>query len=162
MMFSKSKNLLKTITTLKFKRFICHYFSVIYIVILIYLVFFLKRRYTKINYRSKLNLIPFKKKYSIIQQLNFQTIDIHKEFLIDIVGNILLLVPFSVVINILFNKEFSYRKIIVLIILSSLSIELSQFIFNKGVADIDDVILNNIGGITGIFLNKIKPLNKTL
>lgn len=162
MMFLKSKNTSKTITTLKFKRFIYLFFSVLYFIILIYIVFFTKRRYTKINYRCKFNLIPFKQKYSTIQQLNLQNIHIQKDFLINLTGNILMFIPFFFAINTLFNKEFSNRKIISLTIISTLSIELFQFIFNIGVADIDDVILNITGGVIGILLNKIKFLNKAL
>lgn len=38
------------------------------------------------------------------------------------------------------------------IILTSLGIEATQFIFNIGVTDIDDVILNIIGGSIGLLL----------
>ncbi len=139
------------------------YFSVLYFTILIYIVFFARRRFNQIHYRSKLNLIPFKEKYSIIQKLNLQTIHLQKDFLINLIGNIFIFIPFCFAMNSLFKKEFLKQKIILLIIISTLIIEFSQFIFNKGVADIDDVILNTIGGIIGIWLHKItsktKPYN---
>ena len=63
-------------------------------------------------------------------------------------------IPFCFVMTSLFKNGFSNKKIILLIIISTLIIEFSQFIFNKGVADIDDVILNTIGGIIGLTLHK--------
>ncbi len=69
-------------------------------------------------------------------------------------GNIFMFIPFCFAMTSLFKNGFSNKKIILLIIISTLIIEFSQFIFNKGVADIDDVILNTIGGIIGLALHK--------
>jgi glycopeptide antibiotics resistance protein len=129
---------------------------------MVYSVFFARRRFGKNDYRTKLNLIPFKEKYSVIQQLNVKTISTQKDFFIDLFGNIFMFIPFCYAIIWLMNKEFSNQKLIILIISSSVSIEILQFIFNKGVPDLDDVILNTVGGCVGIalqkFTNRIKAL----
>ncbi|EGT3996408.1 VanZ family protein, partial [Clostridioides difficile] len=58
-------------------------------------------------------------------------------------------------------KNLNKKTIIITIILVSLAFELTQYIFALGSSDIDDVILNSLGGIIGITIyinmNKLFP-----
>ncbi|HBG0351778.1 TPA: VanZ family protein, partial [Clostridioides difficile] len=58
-------------------------------------------------------------------------------------------------------KNLNKKTIIIAIILVSLAFELTQYIFALGSSDIDDVILNSLGGIIGITIyinmNKLFP-----
>ena len=49
-------------------------------------------------------------------------------------------------------KKTSVRVYTIMIALISLVVEILQYIFALGVADIDDLILNTIGGFIGIIL----------
>ena len=109
--------------------------SVIYALILFALVFL------KDNARE-INLVPFRFAYDYI---------IHKEPLgfSNIIGNVLLFVPLGILIAM---QKISARKGILLILAATFGIELIQYIFCCGISDIDDIILNLIGGIVGIGL----------
>ena len=72
-------------------------------------------------------------------------------FINNIIGNILLFIPFG-----MFLRYYFKLKIISLIfitILYSLSIEITQILINR-VFDIDDIILNLIGSIIGYYFSK--------
>lgn len=72
-------------------------------------------------------------------------------FINNIIGNILLFIPFG-----MFLRYYFKLKIISLIfitILYSLSIEVTQILINR-VFDIDDIILNLIGAIIGYYFSK--------
>ncbi len=85
------------------------------------------------------NFIPLKE----IMRYNFTS----KLFYKNVLGNMLLFVPFGYFVNyILKNKKFIIGTTLTLI--TSLSIELIQMNIGRSF-DIDDIILNIIGGITG-------------
>jgi len=63
--------------------------------------------------------------------------------------NIVLLAPLGLFLPVLFGeKKISFYFGIIFLL--SLSIEIIQFIFDLGSADIDDIILNCIGGLLGL------------
>ena len=85
------------------------------------------------------NFIPFKEimRYSLSSSLFFK----------NVLGNVLLFIPFGYFVNtILKNKRFIIN--ILLTFITSLSIELIQMNIGRSF-DIDDIILNLIGGIIG-------------
>lgn len=55
------------------------------------------------------------------------------------------------------NKLFNYLQVF---LYTSLFIELIQFIFKRGIFDIDDIILNTIGGFIGVYLTQKFLLKK--
>ena len=63
-------------------------------------------------------------------------------------------IPFGIYLMI-FLKEKSLIKGVLITVLSSLIIEIVQFTFALGSSDIDDIILNTIGGLIGILIYKI-------
>lgn len=71
----------------------------------------------------------------------------------NIIGNILLFIPLGMLLPYLFPAFNSIRKLILICLLSSLTIELTQFILRQfgtyRTVDIDDIILNTTGGILG-------------
>jgi glycopeptide antibiotics resistance protein len=66
-------------------------------------------------------------------------------------GNIVLFMPFAFVMMWVLNMT-QVWKIAVAACLLSLTIEVLQYYTARGVADIDDVILNTIGAIAGAYL----------
>lgn len=94
------------------------------------------------------NFIPFKEitRYSIGSRLFFK----------NVCGNILLFIPFGLLISI-YLKLKNMGIPFALTLLSSLSIEFTQMVIGRSF-DVDDIFLNCIGGIIGYFIYKI--LNK--
>lgn len=89
-------------------------------------------------------------------------------WIINIVGNLVLLMPLSILVPMLFKKFRSMKKTIILCFLVSVSIEflqfLSMFCGNRRSVDIDDVILNTLGSVLGFFIFKYlqKIINKKM
>ena len=71
----------------------------------------------------------------------------------NIIGNILLFLPLGMFLPYLFRAFNSIRNLILICLLGSLTIELTQLILRQfgtyRTVDIDDIILNTIGGILG-------------
>ena len=101
-------------------------------------------------YRS-INLIPF---YSIIDYLSGGTEILTKLSFANVAGNIIIFIPFGVYLP-LFRKDKKIMANLFLVIITSLFVEVIQWIFGIGTADIDDIILNCIGGLIGILGYKI-------
>lgn len=95
------------------------------------------------------NFIPFKEimRYKITDPL----------FIRNILGNILLFVPFSyIVTDIVYMvcKKTNFLICTIYVLLTSLSIESIQYFIGRAF-DIDDILLNFIGGILGYIVWKI-------
>lgn len=110
--------------------------SIIYILCLFHVVTF-----QDVNYGTS-NFVPFKEifRYSIGSP----------KFIRNVIGNIMLFVPFGFLSSYLLkNRKFSVVTILTLI--ASLTIETVQYYIGR-VFDIDDIILNIIGGIIGFLI----------
>lgn len=131
-----------------------------YIVLVLYIVFGARRRHgvSADHFRSFLNFVPFEGKLEDYQS-NFAHISRYN-FYSDLIGNILLFIPLSFLLMYLFRIKTSI--VIIIALLTSLTIEMTQYFFGVGVADIDDVILNSIGAIIGslIFIVFRRNLNR--
>ena len=71
----------------------------------------------------------------------------------NLLGNIILFIPIPFVLAWYFKMN-RFLPILFTGFLISLSIELLQYIFDVGVADIDDIILNTLGTFAGFFCYK--------
>ena len=70
----------------------------------------------------------------------------------NLMGNILLFIPFGLLYP-LCRKKVLWIEVVLAILVFTLSIELLQFIFfTSRSADVDDMLLNFVGGILGYFL----------
>lgn len=72
----------------------------------------------------------------------------------NVLGNIILLIPMGIYLPLL-RRDNKILKNILLIFLMSLSVEIVQYIFAVGITDIDDIILNCVGGLIGITIYKV-------
>lgn len=80
----------------------------------------------------------------------------------DIVLNMVLFMPLGFLIKLL-SPSISFFKILVFAILCSLFIETNQYIFEKGIAQFDDVMHNTIGAVIGwYFARMVMNLNTIL
>ena len=98
------------------------------------------------GYRS-LNLIPFRSINSYLFHCNF------KWAVNNLLGNIAVFVPLGVYVTLL-RKNKGVLKNLLFVFLTSSSFEILQYVFARGSSDIDDVILNCLGGLIGIWLYK--------
>lgn len=119
----------------------------LYIILLSYFLFFSERYgrdFTTHGYRYNLELFKEIKRFiRYRKQLGFEN------FAVNIVGNILAFAPYGFFLPLL-NKK--YRKLIYVILLSftfSLAVEIVQLYLKVGIFDVDDILLNSIGGVIG-------------
>ncbi|WP_315074667.1 glycopeptide resistance protein VanZ-A [uncultured Clostridium sp.] len=116
----------------------------LYLVILIWLVLF-KLQYdilSVFNYHHRsLNLDPFTFPLKLNGSINFG----------ELIDNVIIFIPFGVLLNVNFKKVRFLPKF-VLILIFSITCELIQFIFAIGATDITDVITNTVGGFIGLEL----------
>ncbi len=111
---------------------------IIYILLLYYIVTFQDNNYGTNNF------VPFREifRYDVNSRL----------FLKNVIGNVLLFVPFGIFVTYYVKNDKVYQTLF-LSILVSCSIEFAQSVIGR-TADIDDVILNTIGGIIGYIIFK--------
>jgi glycopeptide antibiotics resistance protein len=76
---------------------------------------------------------------------------LHGYGLVNLIGNILIFVPMGIYLSMLIKKT-SVRAYTILVALISLGVEILQYIFALGVADIDDIILNTTGILIGALI----------
>lgn len=88
------------------------------------------------------NFIPFKEimRYSSVNDL----------FIKNVIGNILLFLPYGYFVGKFFAKDSKLLSVF-LILLASVSVEFTQLYIGR-VFDVDDIILNVIGGFIGYFI----------
>lgn len=133
---------------MKSKKFYNICFSLILLLYLIFiLIFFLRiNRLFSPDYSAyrHINIVPFKTiiDYIIGDYTFYRAIG-------NLFLNIVFFIPAGISIEILFYKR--TIKNIKYIFYCSLLIEIIQYIFGTGISDIDDIILNLIGGILGIY-----------
>ncbi|MDQ0110633.1 VanZ family protein [Paenibacillus harenae] len=93
-----------------------------------------------------INLIPF---YSISEYISGSSANLKKFAFGNVVGNILIFIPIGVYVSLFKNN----KKVIInllFIFMVSLFVEIIQGLLGIGAADIDDIILNGLGGWIGI------------
>ncbi|PGL66761.1 VanZ family protein [Bacillus sp. AFS055030] len=155
--FIKIKWITKTFTKQRFYHFTIWFF---YYLSLVKVVFF------PITYFYKKNPEITSKLY--YQLSPFQTIlkSIEYDLWIQVIGNILLLLPIPVLYVVLKRKILRFYKIFSFGILLSLSIEIIQLCINyvtgypNKVMDIDDVILNVSGILFGWIISRVLYLKE--
>lgn len=117
----------------------------IYVLLLAYFLFF-SERYGRDLVTEEYNLKLFKE---IKRFIKYRNIIGFEGFVVNILGNVLAFTPFGFLLPLL-NK--AYRKfylITFISILFSFAIELSQLLLKVGVFDVDDILMNSLGGVLG-------------
>lgn len=68
---------------------------------------------------------------------------------LNLYGNIIAFVPFGMLLRWARNKNTTFWQALLYSLMFTLAIEISQYITKLGVFDIDDIIMNTLGGIIG-------------
>lgn len=98
-----------------------------------------------------INLIPF---HSIKEYIFSNSATIKKFAFSNVVGNIVIFIPLGTYLS-LFKKNKRVITNLLFIFKVSLFIEIIQGILGIGASDIDDIILNCLGGLVGILVYKL-------
>jgi glycopeptide antibiotics resistance protein len=97
------------------------------------------------------NFVPFKTIYFYLFLA-----DINLSIRIEnLAGNIIGFIPFGVILPLLSKRVFKLNTVILLTFCLSLTYEVLQLVFEFGSFDVDDLILNTLGGILGYLPIKI-------
>lgn len=133
---------------------------ILYIAVLCYVCFISEfyGRDTVTDY-YRYNLIPFKE---IRRFYIYRDVVGFPAFMTNLFGNVIAFMPFGFFVPILRGKDRRPGRMAFLTFLLSLTIETIQLLARVGSFDVDDLILNTLGGILGYFLfyilNKIRRL----
>lgn len=100
---------------------------------------------------DSVNLIPFR---SITEYLITNSEKVRRFAFSNVIGNILIFVPLGGYLSLFRNKKKAISKLL-LIAVASLLTEIIQGFTRIGAADIDDLILNSLGGFIGILGYKL-------
>ncbi len=132
----------------KMFRIISFILFIIYLIILIN-VLFLDARYGRITGLKGYNLEPFRTIKNYLKYSGTNAI------MTNIFGNILAFMPLGFFVPILFRRT---RFFILMILISgfvSLAVEVLQYHYAVGSFDVDDIILNTLGGFIGYLIFRI-------
>lgn len=117
----------------------------IYILLLSYFLFF-SEHYGRDLVTEQYNLQLFKEIKRFIkyrEHIGFEG------FVVNIFGNVFAFAPYGFLLPLLNNRYRKFYIIAFLSILFSLLVETSQLILKVGVFDVDDILMNSVGGIIG-------------
>lgn len=128
-----------------FRKIIYSSLCIFYMACLVYIFFFARRRWVPLPIRE-INIVPFRDKIGYLHDHNGNA---DLEFYKDLVGNILLFIPFPFLIYYVSGTR-SFKKVLLLSASVSVIVEAIQYIFRIGVADIDDLVLNVMGAFLGL------------
>ena len=121
-------------------------FFFIYFLVVIYFTFFKGGiLHLDLQMRSYANIIPLLETIKMFQD-NFMGIG---NSLYNVIGNILLFIPFGFAIPLLFKNHNKLFKVTLYGFVASFSIELLQYLTCTNFTDIDDVIFNTLGALVG-------------
>lgn len=117
-----------------------------YLLLLSYLLFFSSTygRTAEMGYRY--NLKPFLEIRRGLE--NIDTVGYYY-VIVNIAGNIAAFMPFGFLLPLISERRKNTGKVLVLSLLLSLTVETIQLISRTGAFDVDDLILNTIGGVLG-------------
>ncbi|WP_241243033.1 VanZ family protein [Paenibacillus whitsoniae] len=103
------------------------------------------------TFHRSINLIPFN---SIGEYIFSSSMTIKNFAFSNVVGNILIFIPLGTYL-LLFKENKRVTTNLLIIFFVSLSVEIIQGLLGIGASDIDDIILNGLGGLIGILGYKL-------
>ena len=121
----------------------------VYLVLMVYFLFFCEQmgRIPRDSYRY--NLVPFaeiKRYVRYAQKMGRMLV------LLNLAGNVICFMPFGFVIPVLTVRYRGTCKMVLLSFLASLLVETIQLLSKLGSFDVDDIMLNTLGGLLGYLL----------
>lgn len=125
----------------------------IYIILMVYFLFFAESMGRNLSTEEyHYNLYPFReiRRYLVY----YQVIGVHTVCL-NLAGNVAAFVPFGLFFPLLSRKNRGFWKVTLISFEVSLLVEMIQLATRVGSCDVDDIILNTLGGMLGHLCFKI-------
>lgn len=129
---------------------------IVYIALLIYLLFF-RHRAADIPLteyiRYSTNFIPFFSFYAFFTTpyISYRVV---VPFLINLIGNMVLFLPWGIALPVLNEKFVSAKRFFTLTAIVIIAVEILQVLLQVGTCDVEDFLLNMIGATAGFFISK--------
>lgn len=119
----------------------------IYLACLIYFMFF-SESYgrTAVNRDYHYNLVLFREIRRFVQ---YRHVLGTTAVLINVAGNVAVFVPLGFALPVLFERIHSFGQVLILSFATSLLAETMQLVLRVGCFDVDDLLLNTVGGCIG-------------
>ena len=129
------------------KRMLWYFSFALYLGLLIYFLLFAEMFDRDMAYRRySYNLEPFRE---IVRFIRYR----HKlgmtAVVLNLAGNITVFIPFGIFVPVLFKPDMLLWQIVFSTMAASLVIEIIQLVFRVGSFDVDDILLNTLGGLIG-------------
>lgn len=124
---------------------------IIYLSCMVHFLFFSEQLGREVSMTYHYNLKPFAEIKRFLWMANYPE-KYGLSVLLNLGGNIVCFMPMGMVLPILSRRKWRFIKVTVVCCMASCSVELLQFVTKLGSCDVDDIILNTIGGLLGYFL----------
>ena len=109
---------------------------------------------------NSFNIIPF---HTILDYVSkFNSLYDTRTIIVNLFGNLIVLMPMSIFLPLLFKKEKNLKKFLLTVIVIALGIEVIQFLTLSGSCDIDDIILNIVGSLLAYIIFRINSINSII
>lgn len=128
------------------RRIVAMLLFVIYLVGLFYLLFFAEEMGRNAGVEYRYNIVPFKEIKRFLASTKVLGM---RPVLLNLMGNVVVFMPIGYFIPRVLKKEPGVIVSVLLCMEFSLAVEIVQLITKKGCCDVDDVILNTLGGLMG-------------
>ncbi len=120
---------------------------ILYLIALVYFLFFAEQYgRTQGSDELRMNLQPFRE---IARFWNYRDILGSKAVALNLLGNVIGFMPFGLVLPVMHRSFRSFFRAVLLTATFSVAVELLQLLTRTGSMDVDDLILNTLGGILG-------------
>lgn len=137
---------------------VCRIAFIIYIVGLCYFLFFAEmfgRTHITGDYQYNLELFrEIKRFWTYRESLGFKAV------FLNLFGNVVGFIPFGLLLPILFPKVKNIVLVMISTFMLSLCFEVFQLVFKVGCFDVDDLLLNTIGGFVGYIIFRILTVRR--
>lgn len=140
------------------KRTASQLIFLLYLFALFYLLFF-SENYgrTEITEEYRYNLELFRE---IKRFIRFHELLGMKMVLINLLGNVAAFIPFGFFLPVLWKDTAKLYRMFLLTLGFSLLIELVQLLYRVGTFDVDDLLLNTLGGLIGYAMWRISDIRR--
>lgn len=134
----------------KIIRRLSRIFFIIYMALLVYFLLLSDGFGRMEGYREyRCNLVPFRE---IIRFVKYRDYIDFISVVINLLGNVVAFMPFGALIRWVLDRKVRWFQAVGYTFLFSLCVELLQLVARVGVFDVDDLLLNTLGGLLGFFI----------
>ncbi len=130
----------------KMGRAVCWLLFLCYIAALVYFLFFSEAHGRTGDGRFRYNLVLFQE---IFRFIKYRAILETETVVLNLAGNVIGFMPFGFLLPLLSEKERRLLMIVLLTFELSLVVEVLQLFTGRGSFDVDDLMLNTLGGALG-------------